>query len=87
GAGRIVGAVVATGLLWVGTAAVTAISSALGSRSLLRYPLELADFARAVFVAALGHPAFVLPQLAVLVVVAVVGAVAVRRLRGRVPAS
>jgi iron complex transport system permease protein len=85
GAGRIVGAVIATGLLWVGTAAVTAISSALGSRSLLRYPLELADFARAVFVAALGQPAIVLPQLAVLVVVAVVGALVVRRRRA--PAS
>lgn len=83
GAGRIVGAVLAAVLLWVGTAAVTAVTSALGSRALLRYPLELLDYARAVFVAALGQPAFVLPQLAVVVVVGILGALVVRALRRR----
>lgn len=87
GAGRIVGAVLATVVLWLGQALVTAVSSALGSRALLRYPLELVDFASQVFVAALGPAARVLPELAVLVVVAVVGALVVRRRRVRSAAA
>jgi iron complex transport system permease protein len=83
GAGRIVGSVIAVVLLWVGSAVVIAVSSALGSRALLRYPLELADYAGAVFIAALGSPARVLPELAVLLAVAVVGAVVVRRRQRR----
>jgi iron complex transport system permease protein len=83
GAGRIVGAAVAVVLLWAGSAAVTAVSSALGTRSLLRYPLELADYASGVFVAALGSPSRVLPELAVLLAVALAGAVIVRRWRRR----
>ncbi|OUE23830.1 hypothetical protein BFL36_07220 [Clavibacter michiganensis] len=87
GAGRIVGAVLATVVLWLGQALVTAVSSALGSRALLRYPLELADFASQVFTGALGPAARVLPELAVLVVVAVAGALLVRRRRVRAAAA
>jgi len=83
GAGRIVGAVLAAVLLWLGQAAVTGVTSALGSRALLRYPLELADYASAVFVAALGPPARVLPELAALALVGILGALVVRAVRRR----
>jgi iron complex transport system permease protein len=83
GDGRIVGAVLATVLLWLGQAAVIAVSSALGSGALLRHPLELADFARAVFVAALGPPTRVLPELAATVLVGVLGALVVRAIPRR----
>lgn len=51
---RAVGAAVAALVVWVGTAAVTAVASAVGSRVLLARPRELADYAGAVFQAALG---------------------------------
>lgn len=52
--GRVVGAGVAALVVWVGTAAVTAVASAVGSRVLLARPRELADYALEVFQAALG---------------------------------
>ena len=51
--GSVIGATVAVVVVWVGTAAVTAVSSALGSRVMLARPHELADYGVEVFRAAL----------------------------------
>jgi hypothetical protein len=71
--GRIVAALAALIVLWVGPAVLTAVSASVGSRVLLAYPRELVETAVAVLRAALVSPAIVLPPLAVAVVVAAVG--------------
>lgn len=52
--GRVIGSVLALAVLWSGSAAVTAVTAALGTRVYLPYPLELASFGAEVFRSALG---------------------------------
>ncbi|UKF80677.1 hypothetical protein [Clavibacter californiensis] len=81
--GRIVGSIVAVLLLWVGTAVVVGVTYALGNRVLLRYPLELLDAGGMVGGAVLRGEGGVLGQLAVAVVVGIIGAPVVRGVRRR----
>ncbi|RIJ44165.1 hypothetical protein DZG00_16125, partial [Clavibacter lycopersici] len=81
--GRIVGSIVAVLLLWVGTAVVVGVTYALGNRVLLRYPLELLDAGGMVGGAVLRGEGGVLGQLAVAVVVGILGALVVRAVRRR----
>ena len=53
-AGRIAAAVTAGVVLWAGPALITAITSAAGTRVLLPYPAEMAEYGAQVFVSALG---------------------------------
>lgn len=53
-AGRVVAAVVSLLVLWTGTAAITAVATAFGSRVYLPYPVDLATFGLQVFGAAIG---------------------------------
>ncbi len=73
--GRVIAALVSLGLLWVAPAAMTAVSSAAGSRVLARDPLEMMDYAIAVFQMALFTPEIALRPIIAAVVVAVVGLV------------
>jgi hypothetical protein len=75
--GRVLGSVVALTTLWVGTAAVTAVSSAVGSRVLLSRPRELVDYGAAVFRSALGPAGDGLTLAAAAAVIGVVGAAVV----------
>ncbi len=77
-AGRVVAAVSALVVLWIGPVLVTAVSAAAGSRVLARYPAEMLDYAVGVFRAAATMPELWGPPLAVAVGVAVVG-LAIRR--------
>ncbi|WP_380166495.1 hypothetical protein [Jannaschia sp. R86511] len=71
-------------VLWAVPAAVTAVTSAAGSRALLRQPLELLSYASEVLRAALLLPEVVLPPLVLAVLVALLGAAAASVLaRGR----
>ncbi|MDM7891967.1 hypothetical protein [Curtobacterium caseinilyticum] len=76
--GQGVGAVVALGVLWTGTALITAVSYALGSRVYLPYPVEMVSAGATVFVMALGPAGASLVPVVVAAVVGVLGAVAVR---------
>ncbi len=83
---RVMGAGVAALVVWVGTAAVTAVASAVGSRVLLARPRELADYAAAVFQAALGPAGHGLGLAAAAAVIGTTGALVVAltvRWRGR----
>lgn len=82
-AGRIVAAVVSLLLLWLVPALVTGVQSAVGSRALLRSPLDLIDYGWAVFTAAATMPELVLPRLVVAIVVAAAGIGAGELLRRR----
>lgn len=85
--GRIVAAVASLVLLWLVPAITTAVTSAVGSRALLREPGELLDYAANVFRMAVTMPEIVLPPLVVAVVVAALGigvqAVVSRRVAAR----
>ncbi len=70
--GRAVAAGLCLVLLWIVPAAVTAVTSAAGSRVLLRYPLEMLDYAFEVLRAAMSSPGLVFPP--VLAAAAVAGA-------------
>lgn len=70
-------------VLWVGPAAMTAVTSAAGSRALLRQPVELVTYASEVLRSALLLPGVVVPPLTLAVVVALGGAAAGRLVRGR----
>lgn len=83
-AGRTAASVLGLLLLWLVPAAATAVTSAAGSRVMLRYPSELAASAVAVLRAALLDSALVLPPLLVALVVAVAGTALQRLLRRRV---
>jgi len=72
-ASRVAAAAAGLLLLWVVPAALTAVTSAVGSRVLLPHPAELVDFGLAVLRAALLQPAVVVPALVVAVVVATAG--------------
>jgi len=82
-AGRVVGSVVAVGLLWLGTGLVVAAEQILGNRLLLTDPRETASMAGSVVGAVLGGQGGTFERLAVAVVVGVVGAVVVRVIRRR----
>ncbi|MFC0681724.1 hypothetical protein ACFFGH_28165 [Lysobacter korlensis] len=80
-AGRIVAVLVSVLALWIGAAAITAVSAATGTRILLQYPLEMLDYGFAVFRMAVGMPELVVPPLIAAVVVGVVVWLARRFLR------
>jgi hypothetical protein len=73
--GRVIAALIGLALLWIAPAAMTAISSAAGSRVLARDPLDMIDYAIAVFQMALFTPEIALRPIIAAVVVAVVGLV------------
>ncbi|MRX42720.1 hypothetical protein [Agromyces kandeliae] len=73
--GRVLAALVALTVLWIGPALVTAVSSAAGSRVLARRPDEMIEYASGVFRSATTLPEIVAPPLVVAVVVAVIGLV------------
>ncbi|AJW77937.1 hypothetical protein [Clavibacter michiganensis] len=81
--GRVIGSVVAVLLLWLGTAVVVGVTYALGNRSLLRYPLELVQAGGMVGGEVLRGQGGALGQLAVAVVVGILGALVVRLVRRR----
>lgn len=82
-AGRIVAAVAGLLILWLGQAAITAVSAAAGTRVLAKYPGEMLDYGVGVFFSALTMPELALPPLIVAVAVGIVGAFAFRMLAGR----
>jgi len=55
--GRAVGAAVALIALWVGPAAITAVSNVAGSRVYASYPFEMVEIAGSIFTSALASPA------------------------------
>lgn len=55
--GRVIGALVSLLALWIGPAAITAISSAAGTRVYAGYPFEMAEVVGQIFRAALLSPA------------------------------
>lgn len=73
--GRIVAALGALAILWIGPALITAVSGAAGTRVLAREPAEMLDYGRRVFGMALTDPGLVVPPLAVAVAVAGIGLV------------
>ncbi|MFC9917808.1 hypothetical protein [Agromyces binzhouensis] len=86
--GRVIAAVVALAVLWIGPALITAVSNAAGSRVLARRPDEMIEYAVGVFRSASTLPELVVPPLVVAVVVAVgglVGRLVVRRRRSSTP--
>jgi hypothetical protein len=71
--GRIIAAVVGILLLWVVPPLATAVTSAVGTRVMLPYPLEMLDYGWGVFRMALLMPELALPPVVVAVVVAGLG--------------
>jgi hypothetical protein len=55
--GRAIGATVALLALWIGPAAITAISNVAGSRVYASYPFEMVEIAGSIFTSALASPA------------------------------
>ena len=82
-AGRIAAIVVSLLALWIGPAAITAVSAAVGTRILLQYPAEMLDYGIGVFTMASSIPELVLPPILVAVVVAVIATLVRRFLRRR----
>ncbi|MDQ4137717.1 MAG: hypothetical protein M3116_02565 [Actinomycetota bacterium] len=85
--GRIAAVLVSLVALWIGPAAITAVSAATGTRVLLQYPSEMLDYGIGVFSMAAGLPELVLPPILVALTVAVLTVLAsrlVRRLNQRV---
>ncbi len=81
--GQGIAALIALGVLWTGTAMITAVSYALGSRVYLPYPLEMVSAGATVFVMAMGPAGATLVPLLVAAVIGVAGAVVVRLRDGR----
>jgi hypothetical protein len=71
--GRIIAALVGILLLWVVPPLATAVTSAVGTRVMLPYPLEMLDYGWGVFRMALLMPELALPPVVVAVVVAGLG--------------
>ena len=69
--GRVIAAIISLLVLWIAPAAVTAVTSAAGSRVLAAHPAEMLDYGSQVFVSALGmggDPLFLLvPAIVVMV--------------------
>lgn len=82
-AGRVIAWIVSLAVLWVGPVLVTAVSAAAGTRVLARHPLEMLDYAQAVFTSALMLPAVSLRTPATALVVAALGVAALRALAAR----
>ncbi|WP_438856252.1 hypothetical protein [Agromyces sp. M3QZ16-3] len=74
--GRVIAAIVALAVLWIGPALIIAVSSAAGSRVLARHPDEMLDQAVGVFRSASTMPDVVVPPLVVAVVIAALGLLA-----------
>ena len=89
--GRVIAAIIGLLLLWIAPAAVTAVSSAAGSRVLAAHPAEMLDYGSQVFVSALGAAGDPLSLLVPAIVVMVLGlgarAAMARRRVERVPAG
>lgn len=81
--GRVVGSVFALVVLWSGSAAVTAVTAALGTRVYLPYPLELASFGAEVFRSALGPAGTGIGSALVALVIGGAGALVWRWWRAR----
>jgi hypothetical protein len=85
--GRVIAAIVSLALLRIGPTLVTAVSAAVGSRVLARYPSEMLDYGAQVFRSALGMPELWLAPVALAVAIAAIGLVVRRtigtRLRAR----
>ncbi|MET3453094.1 hypothetical protein [Curtobacterium sp. 1544] len=81
--GRVIGSVLALAVLWSGSAAVTAVTAALGTRVYLPYPLELASFGAEVFRSALGPAGTGIGSALVALVIGGAGALAWRWWRAR----
>ena len=73
--GRVLAAAVSLLLLWIVPAAITAVTSAAGSRVLLPYPSEMLGYALDVLRAAMSTPGLVLPPVLAAAVVAAAGIV------------
>ena len=70
---RVIAAIIGLLVLWIAPAAVTAVSSAAGSRVLAAHPAEMLDYGSQVFVSALGVAGDPLSLLVVAMVVMVLG--------------
>ena len=81
--GRVIAVIAGLTLLWIGPSLVTAVSAALGSRVLARYPAEMLDYGVQVFRGALGTPELWLTTVALAIAVAVVGIVGLRTISKR----
>jgi len=81
--GRVVGSGLALLVLWSGSAAVTAVTAALGTRVYLPYPLELASFGAEVFRSALGPSGTGIGSALVALVIGGAGALVLRGRRVR----
>jgi len=73
--GRVIAAIGSLLVLWVGPTLVTAVSAAAGSRVLLPYPAEMLDYGLGVFRQAIAMPDLWAMNVAIAVVVAIVGLV------------
>ncbi|MBC7402316.1 MAG: hypothetical protein H7279_03950 [Microbacteriaceae bacterium] len=71
--GRAIAAILGLVVLWIAPAAVTAVTSAAGSRVLAAHPLEMLDYGSQVFVSALGVAGDTLSLLVPAIVVMVLG--------------
>ena len=71
--GRVIAAIIGLLVLWIAPAAVTAVSSAAGSRVLAAHPAEMLDYGSQVFVSALGAAGDPLSLLVPAIVVIVLG--------------
>ena len=80
--GRVIAAIIGLLVLWIAPAAVTAVSSAAGSRVLAAHPAEMLDYGSQVFVSALGVAGDPLSLLVPAIVVMVLG-LGVRGAMGR----
>jgi hypothetical protein len=74
-AGRIIAAVAALVILWIGPALITAVQSAAGSRVLAHSIPDMLEYAQQVFGSAAAMPELVVPPLLVAVAVAAAGLV------------
>lgn len=81
---RVIASIVSLLLLWLVPAAVTALTSAVGSRVLLPYPREMAAYGMEVLRAAMFDSALVLPPLLVALSVAGAGIALQQLLQRRV---
>lgn len=71
--GRVVGALLSLLALWIGPALFTAVSAAVGTRILARYPAEMAEYGAQVFVSALDARNGSLSILVPAIVVTILG--------------
>ncbi|WP_254071794.1 hypothetical protein [Rathayibacter sp. VKM Ac-2857] len=81
--GRVIAWVASLAVLWAGPVLVTAVSAATNTRVLVRHPLEMLDYAQAVFTSALMLPAVSLRTPGTALVVAALGVAALRAWHAR----